>query len=74
GKVAPYVEPLSEEDLNKIYVHTIRDPEVLEPSKEGVIQWDDAQSMSDTTSVSCDNWVHGTYEMVGHEMKSAITC
>ncbi|KAH9291993.1 hypothetical protein KI387_042823, partial [Taxus chinensis] len=44
AKVAPYVEPLSEEDLNRIYACTIKDPEVTEPSKEGVIQWDDAQS------------------------------
>ncbi|KAH9323761.1 hypothetical protein KI387_018400, partial [Taxus chinensis] len=65
GKFAPYVEPLSEEDLNRIYVHTIKDPKVLESSKEGVIQWDDAQSMSDTISVVCGNWAHETYEMVG---------
>lgn len=41
-KIVPYVEYFSEEDLNRIYVCSIRDPEVLEPSKEGVIQWDDA--------------------------------
>ncbi|KAH9323769.1 hypothetical protein KI387_018408, partial [Taxus chinensis] len=63
GKFARYVEPLSEEDLKKIYMHTIRDLEVLEPSKEGVLQWDDAQSMSDTTSFTCDKWAYGTYEM-----------
>ncbi|KAH9298159.1 hypothetical protein KI387_029841, partial [Taxus chinensis] len=68
-KAAPYVEPLSKEDLNRIYVHTIRDPEVLELSKECVIQRDDAQSMSDTTNIACDNWAHGTYEMVGREVK-----
>ncbi|KAH9313329.1 hypothetical protein KI387_028364, partial [Taxus chinensis] len=49
------------------------DPEVLEPSKEGVIQWEDAQSMSDTTNIAYENWVHETYEMVGREMKSAVT-
>ncbi|KAH9311113.1 hypothetical protein KI387_026148, partial [Taxus chinensis] len=69
GKSTPYVEILSEEDLNRIYVRTIRDPEVLEPSKEGFLQWDDTQFMSDTSSVACDNWAYGTYEMVGHEMR-----
>ncbi|KAH9302627.1 hypothetical protein KI387_014210, partial [Taxus chinensis] len=49
GKLTPYVEPLSEEDLKKNYVHAIRDLEVLEPSKEGILQWEDAQSISDTT-------------------------
>ncbi|KAH9322695.1 hypothetical protein KI387_017334, partial [Taxus chinensis] len=58
GKYVPYVEPLSEEDMNRIYVHIIRDPEVLEPSKEGILQWEDAQSISDTTSIACDNWAH----------------
>ncbi|KAH9324162.1 hypothetical protein KI387_004340, partial [Taxus chinensis] len=27
GKSTPYVEPLSEEDLNRIYVHVVRDLE-----------------------------------------------
>ncbi|KAH9309180.1 hypothetical protein KI387_037091, partial [Taxus chinensis] len=27
GKSTPYVEPLSEEDLNRIYVRVIQDPE-----------------------------------------------
>ncbi|KAH9292667.1 hypothetical protein KI387_042145, partial [Taxus chinensis] len=73
GRSAPYVEPLGEEDINRIYVHTIRDPEVIEPSREGVIQWDDAQSLSDTTSIACDNWAHGTYELVGRELKGTVT-
>lgn len=30
--------------------------------------------MSDTTNVSCDNWAHGTNEIIGHEMKSVVTC
>ncbi|KAH9289271.1 hypothetical protein KI387_033388, partial [Taxus chinensis] len=60
GWSAPYVEPLGEEDLNMIYVRTIRDPKFVQPMKEGVIQWDDAQSISDTTRVSCDDWAHGT--------------
>ncbi|KAH9301301.1 hypothetical protein KI387_012884, partial [Taxus chinensis] len=58
GSSAPYVEPLSEEDLNRIYVRAIWDPEVLEPSKEGILQWEDVYSISDTTSISCDNWAH----------------
>ncbi|KAH9321833.1 hypothetical protein KI387_016472, partial [Taxus chinensis] len=49
GKYVPYVEPLSEEYLNRIYVRVIRDPEVLNPSKEGILQWEDVQSISDAT-------------------------
>ncbi|KAH9303720.1 hypothetical protein KI387_008124, partial [Taxus chinensis] len=67
GKSAPYVEPLSEEDLNRIYVHAMWDPEVLKPSKKGILQWEDAQSISDYTSLGCENWAHGTYEKVGHK-------
>ncbi|KAH9291624.1 hypothetical protein KI387_043182, partial [Taxus chinensis] len=64
GKSAPYIEPLGEEVLDKIYVCSIRDPEMVHPIN-GVIQFEDAQSVSDTTSLACDNWVHGTYELMG---------
>ncbi|KAH9313419.1 hypothetical protein KI387_044053 [Taxus chinensis] len=70
GKFAPYVEPLSEEDLNSIYARAIQDIEVLEPSKEGIIQWEDVHFINDTTSVACDNWAHNTYEFVGCKVKS----
>ncbi|KAH9331521.1 hypothetical protein KI387_003629, partial [Taxus chinensis] len=49
-----------------------RDPEVIEPTRE-VIQWDDAQSLSDTTSIACDNWAYGTYELVGRQLKGTVT-
>ncbi|KAH9298842.1 hypothetical protein KI387_030524, partial [Taxus chinensis] len=50
------------------------DPEVNEPSKEGILQWEDSHSISDTMSISCKNWAHGTYELVGHEVKNVVTC
>lgn len=74
GKSTPYGEPLSEEDLNKIYVCVIHDPEVNEPSKEGIIQWEDSHFISDTMIITCDNWAHGTYELVGCKVKSTVTC
>ncbi|KAH9315427.1 hypothetical protein KI387_024054, partial [Taxus chinensis] len=43
GKSTPYTEPLGEEVMDRIYVHSIRDPETIHPT-EGVIQFDDAQS------------------------------
>ncbi|KAH9296019.1 hypothetical protein KI387_039607, partial [Taxus chinensis] len=49
------------------------DPEVNDPSKEGILHWEDSQSISDTTSIACDNWAHGTYELVGHEVKRTVT-
>ncbi|KAH9309956.1 hypothetical protein KI387_037867, partial [Taxus chinensis] len=58
GNYMPYVEPLSEEDLNRVYVCAIQDPEVNEPSKEGILQWEDSHSISDTMSIACENWAH----------------
>ncbi|KAH9328600.1 hypothetical protein KI387_000708, partial [Taxus chinensis] len=51
GNSTPYTEALGEEVLDRIYVHSIRDLEIIHPT-EGVIQFDDAQSVSDTTSIA----------------------
>ncbi|KAH9327813.1 hypothetical protein KI387_043747, partial [Taxus chinensis] len=72
GNSTPYTEPLGEEVLDRIHVHSIRDPETIHPI-EGVIQFDDAQSISDTTNIACDNWEHGTYEMIGQNLKGSVT-
>lgn len=43
---------------------SIKDPEIIHPTN-GVIQFEYAQSVSDTTILACDNWEHGTYELMG---------
>ncbi|KAH9322306.1 hypothetical protein KI387_016945 [Taxus chinensis] len=64
GNSAPYIEPLGEEVLDRIYVCSIKDPEMIHPTN-GIIPFEDAQLVIDTTSIACDNWVHGTYELMG---------
>lgn len=68
----PYIEPLGEEVLDKIYVCLIRDPEMVHPINR-VIQFEDAQLVSDTTILACDNWVHGTYELMGWKLRGLVT-
>ncbi|KAH9291009.1 hypothetical protein KI387_044138 [Taxus chinensis] len=41
GKSTPYTEPLGEEVLDRIYVRSIRDLEIIHPT-DGVIQFEDA--------------------------------
>ncbi|KAH9298068.1 hypothetical protein KI387_029750, partial [Taxus chinensis] len=43
GNLTPYIEPLGEDFLDRIYVHSIRDPKMIHPTN-GVIQFEDVQS------------------------------
>lgn len=69
--LAPYNEPLGEQVLDKIYVRSIKDPEIIH-LMEGIIQFEDTLSLSDTTSVACDNWAHATYEFIGKYLRGSV--